>query len=376
MLLRRLVLEHLRNHARTDIACPEGVLLLVGENGAGKTSILEGISLLCMSRSFVTRQDRGLITTGEEAFQVDGEFEAASRSRRHVRLRYGGMQKKLVEVDYAPLETMAELIGQFPMVALSPQHRPITSGGPGERRAFLDFLLSQVQHSYLMDLLDYRRALRQRNALLAMAEGRLGALRGSLEAWDQALAESGVRILAARLRFIEKFLPYVREAMMDLVPEREVVDIAYAYGDGDGAQRDGVEMYLRALQERLDSDVRRGSTSYGPHRDDVRIQLNDMDVRAQASQGQHKSVLIALKFAEFHYLDERLDERPVLLLDDVFSELDDERLGRVLAALRGMGQTFITTASRHVAQVFDAEDARNAVLRVEAGRVYHYAEVA
>ncbi|MCZ7554997.1 MAG: DNA replication/repair protein RecF [Bacteroidia bacterium] len=377
MLLNRLRIANFRNHSATDIDCPEGTLLLLGENGAGKTTVLEAISLLCTSRSFVTRQDKGLVAIGAQQFSLEGAFTTSTRSRRHVTVEYPLDQRKRIEVDFTPLDAASDLIGMFPLVALSPQHRPITSGGPAERRAFIDFVLSQVHHNYLEDLLTYRRVLKQRNTLLAEADGRLSAIAGVIDAWDQALAESGVRILRKRAEFIGQYLPYVHQSMSGIIEGRESVDINYVGScSADITSGDAAAQYLTELIERRPSDLRRGVTSMGPHRDDLSIMLNGLDVRAQASQGQHKTILIALKIAEYHYLDEHLDETPLLLLDDVFSELDDARLDRVLALTQGLGQTFITSAHTSLLHVLDGAPGDHHALRIESGGVYRLADVA
>ncbi len=378
MILNRLRIADFRNHTATDIDCPDGSLLLLGDNGAGKTTVLEAISMLCTSRSFVTKQDRGLIAAGAESFAVEGEFTAATRTRRHVRVQYPSeQQRKRIDVDYAPLDGVSDLIGMFPLVSLSPQHRPITSGGPAERRSFIDFVISQVHHTYLEDLITYRRALRQRNTLLAEADGRLSAIAGVIDAWDHSLADSGVRILRKRADFIAQFMPYFQRSMAGVIGEREIVDLSYSGSiRADLGAGDAVDRYLDELRERRPSDLRRGTTSIGPHRDDLAIMLNGLDVRAQASQGQHKTVLISLKLAEYHYLDEHLDETPILLLDDVFSELDDERLARVLALTEGLGQTFITSANMNLLRAFEPAQSSHHALRIESGSVYRLADVA
>jgi len=372
MILNRLRLNKLRNHSRTDISCPDGVLLLLGENGAGKTTLLEAISLLCTSRSFVTKQDRSLVSRDAEQFSVEGEFTMIGGATRHVRVLFpGDQQKKQIFVDHAALETVAEIIGSFPLVALTPMHRPITAGGPSERRSFIDFVISQVHSSYLMDLIHYRRSLRQRNTLLAEYDGRLSSTLSVLDVWDVSLAECAVRILKRRFRFISDFIPFFREALAGIVGEAEQVDAAYTGSmDCDPFAENAVESYVERLRGKLAGDIKRGTTSIGPHRDDISIRINGLDVRTQASQGQHKSVLIALKLAEYGYLDEHLDERPLLLLDDVFGELDNGRLEKVLQLLGAFGQTFITSATESALEYVPNARVDCTTLRIEAGDVF------
>jgi DNA replication and repair protein RecF len=378
MILNRLRIVHLRNHGHTEIECPDGTLLLLGENGAGKTTVLEAVSFLCSSRSFVSHQDRGLLRKGEEYFRLEGRFTSAGGARHDVTVTFSTEQgRKQIELDNTALAAASDLIGQFPIVALSPQHRPITSGGPGERRSFIDFIISQVQHSYLEDLIAYRRTLRQRNALLSDMDRRPEDIRSTLEAWDASLSAAAVRIMRRRAGFIEEFIPYFQRAMEGVIGTREQVTLQYrATADIAADADDAADTYRALLARRFQTDLRRGSTTVGPHRDDVDILLNGLDVRAQASQGQHKTVLIALKLAEHRYLDTHLDEAPILLLDDVFSELDDDRLARVLQLVDGVGQTFITSANAATLQHFARARTDNLTLRISNGEVSRMAEVA
>jgi DNA replication and repair protein RecF len=369
MVLRHLRLAHLRNHRRSDIDCPAGIALFHGENGAGKTTVLEAVALLCTTRSFVTRQDRSMLTRGLDWFQVEGEFENASGGIHRVSLRHDAESgTRRIEVDSLPLESAADLIGRFPLVSLAPQHRPITAGGPAERRAFLDFLISQVHHGYLLDLMEYRRILRQRNALLAASAQRTDALAAALEPWDDTMAAAAARIIARRTTFLDEFLPYFSDAMHEVARGAERVDLRYsrAHPEEEGSDAAAIRA---ALGRALERDLRRGSTSVGPHRDEIEIRIDGLELRSQASQGQHKSVLIALKIAEYRYLDARLAEAPIILLDDVFSELDDDRLSRVLALLGDLGQTFITTASSGARAHFPAAESACRAFRVSQGSV-------
>ena len=340
--------------------------------------MLEAISLLCTSRSFVTHQDRSVLRRDTTQYRVEGSFTSSSDSRRLVSVTYDADPgRKQIEMDNAILPAAADLIGVFPLVALSPQHRPITAGGPSERRAFLDFIISQLHHSYLLDLIAYRRVLRQRNTLLADHDQRPASVRATLEVWDASLAETAVRILRQRQRFVAEFVPYLHEAMASMIPDREEAALRYYSSmEIDPFAVEAVAAYREALIRRFDTDLRRGTTTAGPHRDELEILLNGLDIRAHASQGQHKTVLISLKIAEYRYLDARLDETPILLLDDVFSELDDERLGNVLQLVDNLGQTFITTANLSTLRFFTQGGAHNLTLRIDAGSVHSVAEVA
>jgi DNA replication and repair protein RecF len=376
MILDFLRLHHVRNHRLSEIDCPPNIALLWGDNGAGKTSVLETVSLLCMTRSFVTHQTRTLVQRDAGAFTLYGRFRTGAGATREVHFRYDlATKEKDIQLDHAPLRAAADLIGQFPLVILSPSHRGVTSGGPAERRAFMDFVIAQVSHAYLLDLIEFRRIARHRAALLAQQSDR-AKIRAALEPWNHSFAEHAVRIVRRRLDFLEHFRPYADETMAVISGARETPDLAYRHSADCGYTDTGAEeRFLALLERRTDGDIRLRSNTIGPHRDDVHFSLNDLDVRAQASQGQHKSVLIALKIAEARYLADHLDEAPILLFDDIFSELDDARLSHVMGIVSGIGQTFITTANASVLRAFPLPAPSNGAYRVCDGAVASYAEV-
>lgn len=371
MRLLRVRLAGIRNHILTDSGSLAGTVILAGPNGSGKTSVLEAISLLCTSRSFVTRADRTLVREGQEGFHVQGEFEDSAGIRHESRVVWTPAGKTIA-VDGSPIGSATELIGRFPVVTLSPVHRAIIAGGPAERRAFLDFLISQLHRGYLADLVDYRTALRGRNALLEQCRLRGGTPGAVLDSWNAMLAPIAVRILRTRQRFLEEFRAYVTDIHASIAPAEERPDlILMSTVSLDAESPNAADRYREALDEHLGGDLQRGSTRHGPHRDDLVITLNGRDVRSRASQGQQKSLVIALKLAEYRYLSDRLDENPILLFDDIFSEIDEPRLRGVLAATARMGQTFITTvhddlhalldAGIHDVQVFDLREGTMAV---------------
>lgn len=370
MTIEQLRIRSLRNHKLTTLACPAGIVLLWGENGAGKTTVLEGISMLCTTRSFVTTQDRVLLTAGETTFDLSGRFRSDAGSQHMVEVQYGAAARKAISFDHARVPSAADVIGRFPLVALSPHHRAITAGGPTERRSFIDFVVSQVHHSYLLDLIEYRRILKQRNALLMRSDLSYGQRVAQLDPWTRTFAEHAVRIVRRRCAFLAEFFPYFDAAMRDIAAARELPALRYSPSAGiDYDADDAVDLFEQAARARIDADVRRGSTGLGPHRDELELLVNGLDVRAHASQGQHKSMLIALKIGEARYLADRLDERPMLLFDDIFAELDDVRLARILDLVRPLGQVFITTANASVAQLMPSDDDQVGVFHVADGRV-------
>ncbi len=350
MILTEVSLKNFRNHAATRVDPGAGINAVLGKNGQGKTNIVEAVSYLGLTKSFHGTGDVAALQIGAEAFEVAGTVRSDSGVSHKIQIRYeGARNRKTIQVDGVSPETHASVIGRFPIVVLSPEHGAITAGAPAERRRFLDIALSQVGAAYLIDLLEYRRVLRQRNRILS--EGRSNGFVADdvLDPWTEALVATGSRIALRRARFIDEFAPFVREAYRSLVTSGEEPELRYSPGvPVGGSEREIGDRMAQALRERQAEERRRGLTVVGPHRDDLSLLLNGISLLEYASQGQHKSFLLAMKIAEMHYLRERLGEAPILLLDDLFSELDDERAGNILRLVGDLGQAIVTATDERV----------------------------
>ena len=347
MTLSGLRLSNFRNHAATALEFGPGVNALFGDNGQGKTNILEAVSFLSLTKSFYAASDADAVQIGKDAFEVEGRMMAGAGVAHAVRVAYRLVPpSKSFSIDGRGPDRLSSVIGMFPVVILSPENNAITFGGPAERRKFMDLTLSQISRVYLDDLLEYRRALRQRNRILADARLYGSPVKGILEPWTENLARYGGRVAHRRLLFAEEFRSYVRSAYRDLVPAAEEPEIRYRPGfpPGNGSDPDDLTASLRiALEEQQAIELRRGATLAGPHRDELVLTIKGISVQQFASQGQHKTLLVALKVAEFFYVRERREEVPLFLLDDVLSELDAGRAARILGLAAGIGQTIITT---------------------------------
>jgi DNA replication and repair protein RecF len=350
MILAEIHLRNFRNHAQTSVDFGTGINALLGNNGQGKTNILEGISYLGLTKSFYASGDVNVLQLGRGEFSVEGTIRSDRGITHRIEIQYERTSgEKRVFVDGVQPETMASVIGKFPVVVLSPENSAITSGGPAERRRFLDIVLSQVSELYLADLLEYRKVLRQRNRILADAKVSGIDAEEILAPWTEALVVRGGGIIVRRARFIAEFAPYVLEAYRLLVNLGEQPDVQYSTVAEGPAERADIENALvAALRERRNEERKRGLTLVGPHRDDLVFSLNGIGVQEYASQGQHKSFLVALKVAEFHYLRDRAGEAPMLLLDDIFSELDEHRAGNILRLVTSLGQAIITATDERV----------------------------
>jgi DNA replication and repair protein RecF len=352
MILSRIRLCNFRNHTDTSVEFGNGINAFLGANGQGKTNILEAVSYLSLTKSFYASGDAEVIRIGREAFDLEGTLVSDAGVHQQVRVTCTRTpQEKKFLVNGTPPERLADVIGRFPVVVLSPENGSITFGGPGERRKFMDLTLSQVSGAYLEDILEYRKALRQRNRILADNRMRGALPPGVLEPWTESLVGYGSRIAHRRAVFTAEFRSHIRNAYRSIMPEAENPDIAYLCGFKmvDGEDVRGYAARLSAdLEARNPEERRRGLTLAGPHRDDLRLTINGMDVQRFASQGQHKTLLVAMKIAEYSYMRERHSETPMFLLDDVFSELDMGRVHRILAFAGGLGQVMITTTEETV----------------------------
>jgi DNA replication and repair protein RecF len=350
MRLSTLRLVSFRAHADSQFTFAPKVNLLYGANGAGKTNVVEAVHYLCLSKSFLASTDQHVLRRGSPFFEVEGRFESEHSADRLVRLVFVPGQGKKAFVNRAPLDRLADLVGVAPVVALSPADHALTADGPDERRRFIDNTLSQARPTYLADLFRYKRALKQRNALLLQAR-RSRQDPAALEAWDEELVTLGSRLVTRRARFLAEFARYLAEAYQRLDGVGDEPTLTYDTVVEVGEEI-GQDQIAERFRERLHRVARRerelGRTAVGPHRDEVVFKLGGFEVRPYASQGQHRLFGVALQLARFFYLHEQTEKLPLLLLDDVFGTLDAKRAAIVLELLRSdaVGQSLVTAARR------------------------------
>lgn len=340
MRVRKVQLINFRNHADSSLEFTGGINIITGANAQGKTSILEALSYVCLTKSFLQQSDVTVPKFGGEQFTVDAVVETERNIVNRVRVSYEAGTGKKYFLDSNEVKKSADVIGLFPVVVLAPGDFALTGGAPSERRKFADMVLSQVSRSYLEELTEYRRALKQRNKILLDAKLN-GSLDGDmLSAWTDALVAHGTTVVSRRRRFVEEFQETFAASYRALVDSGESPALRYeASFDANG---DIESEFRKALRNLAKAERARGATLGGPHRDDIGFILNGLPIREFASQGQHKTFLVALKIAEFHYIKSMLGETPAMLLDDVMAELDYARATRVIQTVAGLGQTFIT----------------------------------
>ena len=352
MKIHELHVQKFRNHTQTDVVFGGGINAILGENGEGKTNLLEAISYLCLTKSFFGSADGIVLQVGETRFEVSGELETDSGLQYHVAVAYDQADgDKRFFINKSPLERFSEVVGLFPVVVLSPESGAITTGGPVDRRRFLDFVISQASRVYLEDLLEYRRVLRQRNRVLFDGKVTRSDCSDLLEPWDEELIDRGARIIRRRGVFLKELHPIVHDSYGRIAGRSEEPAIRYrpSVAHEEGVSEENLRgLFRQELKRKSSEEKRLGLTLVGPHRDELELAINNLGLRSHASQGQHKTFLIALKMAEFLYLQNKRNERPILLLDDIFTELDNKRSERLLALTGSVGQAFITATSDRV----------------------------
>lgn len=330
----------------------DGINVIVGSNGAGKTNILEAIHILCLSRSFLTSRDQYVLRKGSPFYQVEGIFESERRGSVKVRVAFVPQEGKKVFVGGAPIDRMADLVGQFPIVVFSPEDQRLTAEGPEYRRRFLDNIISQSSSIYLDNLLRYRKVLKQRNELLLSAKRtRRDPDPMLLESWSNELLETGSSIISDRVRFVNAFAAHLENAHQKISEVAERPTISYTPFAEETATSDNVrDLFAAQLSRRQPQEIERGVTLVGPHRHDLHMSLDELPVRRFASQGQHRTFGMAMKLAQYDYLKEQTPEAPILLLDDVFDNLDPARIEAFLEILGSeeMGQNITTAARREI----------------------------
>jgi len=352
MILRSLRLRSFRAHAATELKLAPSVNLLYGPNGVGKTNVLEAVHYLCLTKSFTASRDRYAVRKEAPYFEVEGTVEEVRQKPMEVRIAYVPGEGKKMFVNGAELDRLADIVGVLPVVIFSPEDADLTAGGPSERRRFVNNILSQARPVYMDDLLKYRRARRQRNEVLKSYKKRPDPPPEELiQPWTEELISLGSQVIHRRRQFLETFYEYLTAAYekIDAVAERPSIEYdTIADLEPDGTVEEVEEKFRAELDRKQGQEWDRGTTLVGPQRDELIFRLDDLEVRRYGSQGQHRTFAMALKLAQFFYLDDRSDTTPLLMLDDAFAELDAQRTEVFLDLLQSdaVGQSLLTATGR------------------------------
>ncbi len=358
MLIRRLWLTDFRSYAAAEVSFAESLTAITGQNGQGKSNLLEAIAYLATMSSFRGAPTDALVRVGAPRAFVRGEAERQGRKLLlEAELVAGGRNR--AQLNRQPLRRARDLLGALRVTVFSPDDLTVVKGGPGERRHFLDETLIAVHPRNDVLLGDMERILRQRNALLKQAGGRVTAeIELTLDVFDAKLATTGEALARARLDLVRDLSPVLSREYAQVAQRAVQVDAVYAPRWMQGG-------LLEVLRENRRQDLKRGVTLAGPHRDDLDVVLAGLPSRTHASQGEQRSLALALRLAAHDVVTRRSGTSPVLLLDDVFSELDAARSDALLANLP-TGQTILSTAG-----VMPSGAEPDRVLQIRDGTIVH-----
>lgn len=330
MRIEKVRILDFRNIPFLELELCDGPNVIYGENGQGKTNFIEAIWLFTGAKSFRGARDAQMVRFDQPQAALELDFFAAERDQ-HALVTID--HKRMAVLNEIPLKSASELAGRFCAVVFSPAHLSLIKNGPAEKRRFVDTSICQLKPAYLKVLAQYHRTLEQRNRLLKDVQME-SSLFDTLDAWDARLCSLAAQVVQVRRSYLERLSPWAREIYQGISGQREALEFQYRATLGGGEGPPDQERMLQALRAARGEDLRARATTLGPHRDDVEILLDGHSARVYGSQGQQRSCVLALKLAECQLMRQVLGEYPVVLLDDVMSELDLSRRDYLLNSLR------------------------------------------
>jgi DNA replication and repair protein RecF len=366
--LKKLSLQHYRNYDEVYFETDHMVNIIVGPNAQGKTNLLEAIFVLALTKSHRTHQDKELIQWNAPHTLLHGEMEK----------KYGAcqldltiaQQGKKAKINGLEQRKLSNFIGSLNVVMFAPEDLEIVKGSPSVRRRFLDMEIGQVMPSYLYDLSQYQKILVQRNNYLKQLFTTRDTKAALLDVWNEQLAQFGTKIVKKRQNFIKKLQIWAEKIHSGITGGHEQIEIQYACSfETAGTQDESVlfDQFMIKLSQVKDQELRRGVSLVGPHRDDLLFFINGKEVQTFGSQGQQRTTALSLKLAEIELIREEVGEYPILLLDDVLSELDRFRQTQLIETFQNKVQTFITTTGIESIDLAKLEDA--SVIHVRNGKL-------
>ena len=346
MRLNKLYLKNYRNYEELNIEFSKNLVIFLGENAQGKTNLLESIYVLAMTRSHRTSSEQELIGWTDDQAMIQGEItKGSSTLPLEILLSKKGRKTKINHIEQKKLSTY---VGQMNVILFAPEDLSLVKGSPQTRRKFLDMELGQINPIYLYDLVQYQAILKQRNQYLKQLNEKKQTDLLYLDILYEQLAAFGSKVLKARAQFVKRLEFWANSLHQQITHQKEQLEIEYLTAVDSletHTQEQIQEQFLALLNQNKKKDLFRGTTTVGPHRDDLSFFINQKNVQTYGSQGQQRTTALSVKLAEIDLIKEETGEYPILLLDDVMSELDDNRQLHLLETIEGKVQTFLTTTT-------------------------------
>ncbi len=339
MYIEKIKLKNFRNYESEEFEFINGINILTGKNAQGKTNCAEAIFYLCTAYSPRSHKDKVIIKNGETDAKIEGNAKSIYGDVK-VKIEFIDKDKKNIYINNLQVLKIGELLGNINSVFFNPQELKLVQESPEDRRRFLNISLSQMNKSYFYALSRFNKILLQRNNLLKDPEK--DVIRETLPVWDKQLTEQGAKIILARNKFLQELSPIAEEKHAVLSDGAEKLEMQTESGYY-GSESDIAYAYYEDLKTSLEKDIKLGYTSIGPHRDDIKFILNGEDARVYCSQGQQRTIALSIKLAEAETFKKRFGEYPILILDDVLSELDKDRQKKLIKSVDGIQTIFTTT---------------------------------
>ena len=341
MYISSILLKNFRLFSENKIEFSPGINVITGNNGQGKTSILESIYYLSISKSFRVNNDQFVIKYDSDYFEIKGKINNSKND--NIRFYYSVVDGKHIFLNKAKIKS-SDLLGRFPVVILSLEDLELAYGVPLKRRRFFDILLSQLDVKYLDQLKRYRKVIAHKNKLLSVYNG---SNEDELKTWNRQIVNYGSYIIAKRLNFISFLNERITDVFRKVSGKKEKINLKYNSSIGyleSNISLDNIYSLLsNQISKEWKKEIYKQSSLLGPHRDDIGFYKDDYLIKSFASQGENKTFLIALKFIEAEYIKYMTNNYPIILLDDIFGELDKQRIKNLSKLLSSLGQVFITT---------------------------------
>lgn len=369
MHIKQLNLVNFKNIAQAEIDFSEGINCLVGQNGAGKTNVLDALYYLSFCKSYFNPVDSQNILHGQEFMVVQGQYWR-NKEEEQIYCGLKKAQKKHFKRNKKEYSKLSEHIGLLPLVMISPSDEQLINDGSDLRRKYIDGVISQYNKPYLDDLLRYNRSLQQRNATLKNMKESGSRNMDMLDLWDEQLVVLAAKIYAQREAFIRELVPVFQKYYAYISAGNEIIALGYKSHMQEGELK-------HQLLETRGRDLAVGYTTKGIHKDDLEMMLSGFPIKKIASQGQKKTFLIALKLAQYEFIQRHKEIKPILLLDDIFDKLDDERCGRLLQLVSEdvFNQIFIThTSARYLLDMVKQTGKKYRIFNVHSGQVQPFEE--